>query len=186
MAFGQSQQERENQTVESMVAGLLSQLQQPNSEDQSYQGLKEGHGRIRIGAGSSDPKGRVISQIPWSHHEQQQSRASISTLLASLDPSTLQSLMAGAPANTAAQPANTVLHRQEPSLDLSQIMSLGLTLEQALQCYRSLWPDDMSASVSSQSQQLSFTAGQSLQQALATLSSRGTTASEPEPSCGLY
>jgi hypothetical protein len=97
MAFGQSQQERENQTVESMVAGLLSQLQQPNSEDQSYQGLKEGHGRIRIGAGSSDPKGRVISQIPWSHHEQQQSRASISTLLASLDPSTLQSLMAGAP-----------------------------------------------------------------------------------------
>jgi hypothetical protein len=135
--FGQSQQERVDQTapisnrvgLESVFTGLLPRLQQPFQE----------HGSTRLGTGSPHPKGRVISQIPLDHSQEQQSQASILILLASLDPSTLQSLMTGAP-GVAAQPANTALHRQEPSLDLCQLMSLGFTLEQALECYRSLPP----------------------------------------------
>ena len=117
--FGRSQQEREDQTaplvngagLESVFTELLSQLQGPNLESQSCRGFQE--------------HGRVISQIHLDHRQQQQSQASLSTL---------QSLMTGAPA-LATQTANTALHRQEPSLDLCQLMSLGFALEQALECY---------------------------------------------------
>jgi hypothetical protein len=122
--------------LQNVFAGFLSQLQRPNLERQPNQGFQVRHS-TRLGTGISYPKGRIISQIPLDPRQQQQSQASI--LLANLDINTLQSLMARAPV-LATQHANTASHLQEPSLDLSQLMSLGFTLEQALECYRSLPP----------------------------------------------
>jgi hypothetical protein len=79
------------------------------------------------------------------------------------------------------------LHRQEPSLYLSQLLSLGFTLDQALACIRSLPPETVSASVppQRQSQQLAFPSSgvdPNLQLALAALTGggTGTTSSGPE------